>query len=308
MRSVSVEDGSFLVNRRPVPLRLVLDQGYLPHTGGTRRTSPRCGATRSSPARWGFTGARKHQKTEDSRCLALADRMGLRCAPRCPRAHRPGPRATARLPREWPDVVTAHRGHPSVVAWVPLDEGWGMQEAEVDPSQRALVAAMASIANALDATSPVSADDGWETLGVGILGIHDYTQDSRGACQALRDAGRRLAHPRGPARRRAQDRPRPGGGEWPGRGRAGVRWGRAARRRSGCLGVCRGAVDGGSAGAPPRIVGSRARELGAGRRLLDPADRQLPGGQRAAHHGPGAEGRPRRAAPGDRGSPGDWPA
>jgi hypothetical protein len=170
VRSVSVEDGSFLVNRRPVPLRLVLDQGYLPHTGGTRRTSPRCGATRSSPARWGFTGARKHQKTEDSRYLALADRMGLRCAPRCPRAHRPRPRATARLTREWPDVVTAHRGHPSVVAWVPLDEGWGTQEAEVDPRQRALVAAMASIANGLDATSPVSADDGWETLGVGILG------------------------------------------------------------------------------------------------------------------------------------------
>src|SRR4051812_20420314 len=177
LRSVAVEDGRFLVNRRPVPLRLVLDQGYWPGTGAT---PPDVAALRRDldlTRALGFTGARKHQKTEDPRYLALADRMGLLVWAEMPSAHRPGPRATARLLREWPEVVTTHRGHPSVVAWVPLNEGWGVQEAEVDPRQRGLVRAMAAIADALDGTRPVSADDGWETLDGGILGIHDYTQD-----------------------------------------------------------------------------------------------------------------------------------
>jgi beta-galactosidase/beta-glucuronidase len=177
LRSVSVEDGRFLINRRTAPLRLVLDQGYWPETGAT---PPDVAALRRDlelTRGLGFTGARKHQKTEDPRYLALADRMGLLVWAEMPSAHRPGPTSSARLLREWADVVTAHRGHPSVVAWVPLNEGWGVQEAEVDPRQRALVRGLAAVADALDGTRPVSADDGWETLGGGILGVHDYTQD-----------------------------------------------------------------------------------------------------------------------------------
>ena len=33
------------------------------------------------------------------------------------------------------------------------------------------------MAGALDGTRPVSANDGWETVGGDIVGIHDYTQD-----------------------------------------------------------------------------------------------------------------------------------
>ncbi|MGY1604053.1 glycoside hydrolase family 2 protein [Geodermatophilus sp. SYSU D00815] len=177
LRSVGVEDGRFLLNGRPVPLRLVLDQGYWPDTGAT---PPDVAALRRDlelTRALGFTGARKHQKTEDPRYLALADRMGLLVWAEMPSAHRPGPLATARLLREWPDVVAAHRGHPSVVAWVPVNEGWGVQEAEVDPRQRALVRALTATADALDGTRPVSADDGWETRDGAILGVHDYTQD-----------------------------------------------------------------------------------------------------------------------------------
>jgi hypothetical protein len=102
---------------------------------------------------------------------------GLLVWARCPSAYRPGPTASARLLREWADVLVAHRGFPSVVAWVPLNESWGVQEAEVDERQRGLIRALAATADALDGTRPVSANDGWETLGGDILGIHDYEQD-----------------------------------------------------------------------------------------------------------------------------------
>jgi beta-galactosidase/beta-glucuronidase len=177
LRSVEVGDGRLLVNGRPTPLRLVLDQGYWPDTGAT---PPDVAALRRDlelTRALGFTGARKHQKTEDPRYLALADRMGLVVWTEMPSAYRPGPTAGARLLREWADVVVAHRGYPSVVAWVPLNESWGVQEAEVDERQRGLIRALAATADALDGTRPVSANDGWETLGGDILGVHDYEQD-----------------------------------------------------------------------------------------------------------------------------------
>ncbi|WP_448642015.1 glycoside hydrolase family 2 protein [Geodermatophilus sp. URMC 63] len=177
LRSVAAEDGHLLVNGHPVPQRLVLDQGYWPATGAT---PPDVAALRRDlefTRALGFTGARKHQKTEDPRWLALADRAGLLVWAEMPSAYRPGPTAAARLLREWPEVVAAHRGHPSVVAWVPLNESWGVQEAATDRRQRGLIRALAATADALDGTRPVSANDGWEALGGGILGVHDYVQD-----------------------------------------------------------------------------------------------------------------------------------
>jgi beta-galactosidase/beta-glucuronidase len=178
LRSVEVEDGRFLVNRRPVPLRLVLDQGYWPETGATPPDGVALHRDLELARALGFTGVRKHQKTEDPRWLAHADRMGLLVWAEMPSAYRPGPTATARLLREWPEVVAAHRGHPSVVAWVPVNESWGVQELERNAAQRALVRALAETAHALDGTRPVSANDGWEALGGEILGVHDYEPDA----------------------------------------------------------------------------------------------------------------------------------
>ncbi|MGY1821988.1 glycoside hydrolase family 2 protein [Geodermatophilus sp. SYSU D00079] len=177
LRSVAVDDGHFLLNGRPVRPRLVLDQGYWPDTGATPPDVDALRRDLELTRDLGFTGARKHQKTEDPRYLALADRMGLLVWAEMPSAYRPGPTAAARLLREWPEVVAAHRGHPSVVTWVPLNESWGVPEAETDPRQRALVRALAAQADALDGTRPVSANDGWEALGGDVLGIHDYGQD-----------------------------------------------------------------------------------------------------------------------------------
>ncbi|MGY1624127.1 glycoside hydrolase family 2 protein [Geodermatophilus sp. SYSU D00965] len=177
LRSVGVEDGHFLVNGRPTRLRLVLDQGYWPDTGATPPDVVALRRDLELTRALGFTGVRGHQKTEDPRHLALADRMGLLVWAEMPSAHRPGPTAAARLLREWPEVVAAHRGHPSVVSWVPLNESWGVQEASVDPRQRALIEALAAAAGALDGSRPVSANDGWETVGGDVLGVHDYEQD-----------------------------------------------------------------------------------------------------------------------------------
>lgn len=177
LRHIGCEDGAFLLNGRPLPLRLVLDQGYWPHTGST---PPDTAALRTDLAQiraLGFHGARKHQKTEDPRYMAWADQLGMLIWVEMPSAYRSGPTSARRLLAEWPEVIRAHRGHPSVVAWVPVNESWGVPEVASDATQQALLRALHGVADALDGSRPVSVNDGWETIDGDILGVHDYDQD-----------------------------------------------------------------------------------------------------------------------------------
>ena len=67
LRSVSVDRERFMLNGRPYPLRLVLDQGYWPDT---LMTAPSDAALRHDVGlakAMGFNGVRKQQKIEDRR-------------------------------------------------------------------------------------------------------------------------------------------------------------------------------------------------------------------------------------------------
>jgi beta-galactosidase/beta-glucuronidase len=177
LRTITVEDGQLLLNGRPYRLRFALDQGYWPDTG---LTPPDTAALRRDielAKQLGLNGVRKHQKVEDPRFLALADRLGLLVWVELPSAYRATPRSAARLLREWTSVVEQARDHPSVVAWVPVNESWGVPDLERDPTHVALLDALAATAHALDGSRPVSVNDGWETRGGELVGIHDYTQD-----------------------------------------------------------------------------------------------------------------------------------
>src|SRR5205823_13999398 len=152
LRDVAASDGHITINGRPYPLRLVLDQGYWPDTGLTPRDTDALRRDIELTKALGFNGARKHQKVEDARYLALADRIGLLVWVEMPSAYRPSRTTNRRLLVEWADVVAACRNHPSVIAWVPLNESWGVPAAERDTGQRALIDALAELTHALDPT------------------------------------------------------------------------------------------------------------------------------------------------------------
>src|SRR5207302_4058820 len=65
--------------------------------------------------------------------------------------------------------------HPCIIAWVPVNESWGVQNVRVDPAQQHFVRALYHLTKALDPTRPVIGNDGWEYLCGDICGIHDYT-------------------------------------------------------------------------------------------------------------------------------------
>ncbi|WP_272474094.1 sugar-binding domain-containing protein [Baekduia alba] len=175
MRSVRVERGRFALNERPLQLRLVLDQGYWPRSGMTPPSLEAIEHDVALTQALGFNGVRKHQKIEDPRFLRVADERGLLVWAELPSAYRFTERAADRLTRTWLEAVERDRSHPCVVAWVPVNESWGVPDLPRSARQRDLVAALFHLVRALDGDRPVVGNDGWELDDHGdLICVHDY--------------------------------------------------------------------------------------------------------------------------------------
>lgn len=123
----------------------------------------------------GFSGVRKHQKVEDPRYLYHADRLGLLVWGEIGAAHRYTEKAARRMYNEWLDAVERDYNHPCIVAWVPLNENWGVNHLAKDPVQQAHSQALVYMTKSLDPTRPVIDNDGWMHTRGDLLTIHDYT-------------------------------------------------------------------------------------------------------------------------------------
>jgi beta-galactosidase/beta-glucuronidase len=177
LRSVAVDGDRFLLNGRPYPLLMVLDQGYWPETG---LTAPDDAALRRDvllAKEMGFNGVRKHQKIESPRYLYWADQLGLLVWEEMPSAYRFTRRSVERLTAQWTEVIARDRSHPCIVAWVPFNESWGIPNLPDSPAERDYVQAIYHLTKTLDPTRPVIANDGWENVSTDIVGIHDYDSD-----------------------------------------------------------------------------------------------------------------------------------
>ena len=174
LRSTAAQGDRFVLNNRPYVLRMVLDQGYWAESG---LTAPDDRALRHDvelAKAMGFNGVRKHQKIEDPRYLYWADRLGLAVWGEMPSAYRFTPTSIERLTREWIDVIARDYSHPCIVAWVPINESWGVPNLTDVPSERHFVQALYHLTRTLDSTRPVIGNDGWESVATDIIGIHDY--------------------------------------------------------------------------------------------------------------------------------------
>ena len=177
LRSISAQRDRIVLNNRPYPLRLVLDQGYWPDTGQTAPDDQALRLDVELAKRMGFNGVRKHQKLEDPRYLFWADVLGLLVWGEMPSAYRFTAESVARVTHEWIAAVHRDYSHPCVVAWVPINESWGVPNLPDNPAERHYVQALYHLTRTLDPTRPVIGNDGWESVATDIVGIHDYDDD-----------------------------------------------------------------------------------------------------------------------------------
>ncbi len=178
LREVAVQGDRFLLNGRPLMLRMVLDQGYWPESGITAPSDDALRRDVELAKAMGFNGVRKHQKIEDPRYLYYADHLGLLVWEEMPSAYRFSRRSIARLSREWEEAIERDYSHPCIVAWVPFNESWGVPDLHDNPEQRHYVQALYHLTKTLDPTRPVIGNDGWESVATDIIGIHDYDADA----------------------------------------------------------------------------------------------------------------------------------
>ncbi|MEE1201046.1 MAG: glycoside hydrolase family 2 TIM barrel-domain containing protein [Christensenellales bacterium] len=179
MRSVEIKDGYVLLNKSPLYQRLVLDQGYWPES----LLTPPDDEAIQEDIRWtkkfGYNGARKHQKLEDPRYYYWADKMGLLVWGEVPSAYAFSEDTVNNLSETLSGFIDRDYNHPSIIAWVPLNESWGVDRIYRDKNMQNCANMLYYQAKALDGTRLVSSNDGWELAKTDIFGLHDYAPSGR---------------------------------------------------------------------------------------------------------------------------------
>lgn len=174
MRKVEVKSGEVLLNNMPIYQRLVLDQGYWPDSMLTPPNNEALKKDVEFIKSFGFNGVRKHQKIEDPRFYYWCDRLGLLVWGELPSAYEYTNEAVTNLAGTMADFIERDFNHPSIIAWVPLNESWGVREIYSNKRQQAASIMLYHLCKALDGTRLVSGNDGWEQTVTDISAIHDY--------------------------------------------------------------------------------------------------------------------------------------
>jgi len=177
MRHIALLGDRFVLNGKPHPLRLVLNQGYWPDTGLTPPDDEALRLDVGLIKSMGFNGVRMHQKIEDPRFLYWADKMGLFVWGEMPSCYRFTPDAVRRTTTQWTEAVLRDVSHPCVIAWVPINESWGVPDLPDSPAQRHYIQGLYHLTKTLDPTRPCIGNDGWEAAATDIIAIHDYDAD-----------------------------------------------------------------------------------------------------------------------------------
>lgn len=175
LRDIGWDDGVFLLNHKPCFLRFALQQGYWP-ASHLSASSDELRRDVELAKEIGLNGLRIHQKIEDPRFLYWADRLGLMLWEEMPSAYAFGEPTVERVVGEWTEAIRRDLSHPSIVAWIPVNESWSVPNPALVPAQRHFIDALYHLTKALDPSRPAVSNDGWEVSAADIWGVHDYTQ------------------------------------------------------------------------------------------------------------------------------------
>lgn len=203
LRTVTVEDGEFLLNGRPYFLRAVLSQGYWPESHLAAPSPESLRAEVELIRGLGFNCARVHQKIEDPRFIYWADRLGLALWGEAPAAYSFSVTSMRRTTDEWMAALDRDRSHPSILLWVPLNESWGVQQIRHDGAQSSFARSLLHLTHAIDPTRPVISNDGWEHVDSDAISVHDYESDPQILRERYGPSSKKLAYDSiGPSGRR----------------------------------------------------------------------------------------------------------
>jgi hypothetical protein len=187
LRKISVGQGPngaarLLLNNTPLFQFGFLDQGFWPDGLHTPPTDEAMRSDIAATLSFGMNLARKHIKIEPERWYYWADTLGLLVWQDMPSGGNNTPEARANFADEWRRCIDARVNHPSIVMWVPFNEGWGQPDA-------AGTREMADWTARYDPTRLVNNTSGWTDAGAGhVSDVHQYPGPSMPALERGRAA------------------------------------------------------------------------------------------------------------------------
>ena len=165
IRKISLEDGNkqkrIFLNDKPLYQKLFLVQGYWPDSLYTPPSDEHIKRDIQFVIDFGFNGLRTHQKTFDPRFLYWCDKMGVLVWGEIGNCYRFSVKSQLRLINEFVAEIERDYNHPSIIAWVPLNEGWGVSGAEKDPKRGYYTSSLYFLIKSIDSTRLIIDDDGW---------------------------------------------------------------------------------------------------------------------------------------------------
>ncbi len=179
---------NYLPNRY---FRMVLAQGYYP-AGGMTATEEELLRDCMLIKELGFNGVRMHQKIEDERFYYFCDMLGLFFWLEMPAVYDFTAESASALTEEWTEIVRQYRGYLALMAYVPVNESWGVLQTAENGQMQAFTSSLYSLTKALDPTRFVISNDGWEHTKSDIVTLHNYAQTGEELRLAYGDMARAL--------------------------------------------------------------------------------------------------------------------
>jgi hypothetical protein len=171
------------LNGQPIFMLGTLDQGWWPDGLYTAPTHEAMVYDIEVTKALGFNTIRKHVKVEPATWYAACDRLGMLVwqdmpssgpyiGPGDPDAPR-GAKSKQIYEGELTSMIERLSFHPSIVMWVPFNEGWGQHDTK----------RIVELVKAKDPTRLVNNASGWSDRGVGdVYDVHDYSASLAGHC------------------------------------------------------------------------------------------------------------------------------
>ena len=199
-RKIHTEKGRVYINDVPIELRMILNQGYWEGYGMTAPSAESYKEDILIAKEMGFNGMRVHQKVDDPWLYYYADTLGFYVWAETPSAYAFGPPTTKSILNLQADLVKRVYNHPSVIAYVPFNESWGVKEIQHNKQEQSLAKCAYWLIKSLDDSRLVITNDGWENLELSdIIGVHDYSKYGdefptkfKDVTESLVPAGRRI--------------------------------------------------------------------------------------------------------------------
>lgn len=162
------------LNRSVIFPRLVLDQGYY-HDYGLSPTEEQIVQDIDLMKQIGLDGCRKHQKIECDLFYYYCDVLGFYLWQELPSAFEWRDTTINNLSKEWIDILYQHRNHPSLMAYVIINESWGTMAIGTHQQQQNFTKGLYYLTKSIDGSRFVISNDGWEHTASDLITVHNYS-------------------------------------------------------------------------------------------------------------------------------------